>query len=183
MNGLGQHNPDRSEGLWGRGVNSSHGSASPSSWFRHRAGHDMEPRSARRADANLCVARGMPGVGLTLAARGKALPEKPAFQPYWGKPAVRNDRGGGGNVGIIRSPLPRHHLTRPELENLFGDAKGKGTSGGPARLNVPMRRPGSDCSIVVTKRSNARGAKGAGHPCWDLSQLETGRTHRPGRRR
>jgi hypothetical protein len=22
------------------------------------------------------------------------------------------DRGGGGNVGIIRSPLPRHHLTR-----------------------------------------------------------------------
>jgi hypothetical protein len=29
----------------------------------------------------------------------------PAFQPYWGKPAVRNDRGDGGNVGIIRSPL------------------------------------------------------------------------------
>ena len=24
---------------------------------------------------------------------------------YWGKPAVRNDRGDGGNVGIIRSPL------------------------------------------------------------------------------
>ena len=23
----------------------------------------------------------------------------------WGKPAVRNDRGDGGNVGIIRSPL------------------------------------------------------------------------------
>jgi hypothetical protein len=29
----------------------------------------------------------------------------PAFQPYWGKPAVRNDRGDSGNVGIIRSPL------------------------------------------------------------------------------
>src|SRR6476660_9690467 len=29
----------------------------------------------------------------------------PAVQPYWGKPAVRNDRGDGGNVGIIRSPL------------------------------------------------------------------------------
>src|SRR6266849_1299124 len=29
----------------------------------------------------------------------------PAFQPYWGKPAVRNDRGDRGNVGIIRSPL------------------------------------------------------------------------------
>jgi hypothetical protein len=31
--------------------------------------------------------------------------ETPAFQPYWGKPAVRNDRGDGGNVGIIRSPV------------------------------------------------------------------------------
>src|SRR5262249_40370875 len=28
----------------------------------------------------------------------------PAFQPYRGKPAVRNDREGRGNVGIIRSP-------------------------------------------------------------------------------
>jgi hypothetical protein len=27
-----------------------------------------------------------------------------AFQPYRGKPAVRNDREGRGNVGIIRSP-------------------------------------------------------------------------------
>jgi opacity protein-like surface antigen len=29
----------------------------------------------------------------------------PAFQPYRGKPAVRNDRGDRGNVGIIRSPV------------------------------------------------------------------------------
>src|ERR1700722_6257428 len=29
----------------------------------------------------------------------------PAFQPYWGKPAVRNDRGDRGDVGIIRSPV------------------------------------------------------------------------------
>ena len=35
----------------------------------------------------------------------KAPSEKPTFQPYWGKPAVRNDRGGRGNVGIIRSPV------------------------------------------------------------------------------
>jgi hypothetical protein len=27
------------------------------------------------------------------------------FQPYWGKPAVRNDREDRGNVGIIRSPV------------------------------------------------------------------------------
>ena len=29
----------------------------------------------------------------------------PALKPYWGKPAVRNFRGGNGNVGIIRSPV------------------------------------------------------------------------------
>jgi len=32
-----------------------------------------------------------------------------------------------------------------------------------ARLKVPMHRSGSDCSIVVMKRGNARGAKGVGH--------------------
>src|SRR6516225_5567278 len=32
-----------------------------------------------------------------------------------------------------------------------------------ARLKVPMHRSGSDCSIVVMKRGNARGAKGAGY--------------------
>ena len=28
-----------------------------------------------------------------------------ALKPYWGKPAVRNFRGGYGNGGIMRSPL------------------------------------------------------------------------------
>jgi hypothetical protein len=64
-------------------------------------------------DANLRAAQRMPGAGLTCVARGKALSDMPTFQPYWGKLAVRNDRGGGGNGGIIRSPLSRHHLTRP----------------------------------------------------------------------
>src|SRR5246127_3887980 len=32
-----------------------------------------------------------------------------------------------------------------------------------ARPKVPMRRLGADCSVVVEKRGNARGAKGAGH--------------------
>ena len=51
--------------------------------------------------------------------------------------------------------------SRAELETLVGDVKGKGTSGSSARLKVPMRRSGSDCStIVVMKRGNARGAKG-----------------------
>jgi len=47
----------------------------------------------------------MPGAGLSDGCSGKALSEMPAFQPYWGKPAVRNDRGDSGNVGIIRSPI------------------------------------------------------------------------------
>ena len=29
----------------------------------------------------------------------------PAFKPYWGKPTVRNFRGGDGNVGSIRRPI------------------------------------------------------------------------------
>ena len=29
----------------------------------------------------------------------------PAFQPYWGKPAVRNERGDREDVGIMRSPV------------------------------------------------------------------------------
>ena len=33
------------------------------------------------------------------------LPYMPTLQPYRGKPAVRNDRGDRGNVGIIRSPV------------------------------------------------------------------------------
>jgi hypothetical protein len=36
---------------------------------------------------------------------GKASSEIPALKPYRGKPAVRNFRGGNGNVGIIRSPV------------------------------------------------------------------------------
>src|SRR5271165_3408157 len=32
-----------------------------------------------------------------------------------------------------------------------------------ARPKVPMRRLGADCPVVVMKRGNARGAKGAGH--------------------
>ena len=41
----------------------------------------------------------------TSVPRGKAPLYKPALEPYWGKPAVRNLRGDDGNVGIIRSPV------------------------------------------------------------------------------
>src|SRR5713226_3372965 len=51
------------------------------------------------------ISRCMPGAGLSRSMRGKVLPYMPAFQPYRGKPAVRNDREGRGNVGIIRRPV------------------------------------------------------------------------------
>src|SRR5450830_1808497 len=77
----------------------------------------------------------------------------------------------------MRCPVFRrrdsHSGSRTELENLYGDVKGKGTSGEPARPKVPMR-PGADCFVVAMKRGNARGAKGAGHRRWGASQLATG---------
>ena len=51
------------------------------------------------------ISRRMPGAGLSGRCPGKAPSDMPAFQPYWGKPAVRNDRGERGDVGIIRSPV------------------------------------------------------------------------------
>jgi hypothetical protein len=50
---------------------------------------------------------------------GKALSEIPALKPYRGKLAVRNFRGGDGNVGIIRSPVRAIALpdNRYEAEN------------------------------------------------------------------
>jgi len=53
-----------------------------------------------------------PGAGFSWLMRGKAPPEMPAFQPYRGKPAVRNDRESRGNDGIIRSPGSRLDSTR-----------------------------------------------------------------------
>ncbi len=49
---------------------------------------------------------------------GQASSDIPALKPYWGKPAVRNFRGGDGNVGIIRSPVRAIALPdyrRPEV--------------------------------------------------------------------
>src|SRR6516162_3574513 len=53
-----------------------------------------------------------PGARFSWLMRGKAPPEMPAFQPYRGKPAVRNDRESRGNDGIIRSPGSRLDSTR-----------------------------------------------------------------------
>ena len=50
--------------------------------------------------------------------------DKPTLKPYWGKPAVRNYRGGDGNVGIIRSPVRAIALPDQEVScNVVGAAR------------------------------------------------------------
>jgi hypothetical protein len=50
--------------------------------------------------------------------QGRAL--LPGFQPYQGKPAVRNDREGRGSVGIIRSP--NRASTLPDCRGARGNS-------------------------------------------------------------
>src|ERR1700675_1416591 len=49
--------------------------------------------------------RRMPGAGLIRRSPLTGPLGQPGCQPYWGKLAVRNDRGDRGTVGIIRSPI------------------------------------------------------------------------------
>src|ERR1019366_5323953 len=71
---------------------------------RHSAGSsvDHEVREGRRQTRHCSVHAGS---RLKLTMFWKGPPEMPAFQPYRGKPAVRNVRGDRGNTGIIRSPV------------------------------------------------------------------------------
>jgi hypothetical protein len=48
-------------------------------------------------------------------------------------------------------------------KSMAATSLGKGTRGRTPRPNIPMRPPGADCFVVAEKRSNACGAKGAGH--------------------
>ena len=84
--------------------------------FHRMAVHDrvLRPDSERTTVATTKCTKGgckldggrrMPGAGLSRRSPRKAPLGQPAFQPYWGKLAVRNDRGDRGNVGIIRSPI------------------------------------------------------------------------------
>jgi hypothetical protein len=63
----------------------------------------------------------MSGAGLTKRLIRKALSDMLAFKPYWGKPTVRDFRGGDGNVGIIRSPV--RAIVLPDRERRAGRCK------------------------------------------------------------
>src|SRR5258708_38727978 len=104
--GPGQHNPDRSEGPWGRAGGSARTEV-PNRASSLTQGREYTVKAVGTKD------EAKPGVS------GKALSDIPALKPYWGKPAVRNFRGGDGNVGIIRSPVRAIALpdNRYEAEN------------------------------------------------------------------
>jgi hypothetical protein len=115
VDGPGQNNPDRSEGPWGRADKTARTVAlHPSPIPPSSGGVGLDLESAKGADKPQ-VAKGMPGAGLTGAARGKDPPDRPALKPYWGKPAVRNFRGAGGNGATGRATRARSwkRRTRP----------------------------------------------------------------------
>jgi len=84
-----------------------------------------------------------------------------------GFPRVLGEAWKGTYLLSMRWPVYRrrdsHSGFRMEVENLAGDAKGKGTRGSPTRPKVPKRRPGAHCFVVARKQRNSCGAKGAGH--------------------
>ena len=74
----------------------------------------------------------MPGAGLSWESSRKAPPDMLALKPYWGKPTVRNFRGGDGNVGIIEARLA------PSLYPTFAIADGLGRGRARPRSGRPI---------------------------------------------
>jgi hypothetical protein len=109
--GSRQHNSGQSEDPWGGGRPILHGGA-PSSARPDTARDYRRATRCAKGGRKLNINKCMPGAGLSWLMCGKAPPDMPAFQPYRGKPAVRNDREGRGNDGIIRSPGSRLDSTR-----------------------------------------------------------------------
>ena len=109
--GSRQHNSSTSEDPWGGGYPTSKAVHERALVPTQRGITEVATKCAKgRHKPN--ISRCMPGAGLSRSMRGKVLPYMPAFQPYRGKPAVRNDREGRGNVGFIRSPV--RASTRPD---------------------------------------------------------------------
>src|SRR5262249_52929026 len=72
----------------------------------------MSPRKCTKGGRKQNICGCMLGAVLGWRMFGKAPSEMSALQPYRGKPAVRNDRGDRGNVGIIEArSAPRSYPT------------------------------------------------------------------------
>src|ERR1700676_3618617 len=70
-----------------------------------------------------------------------------------------------GGVTLIRA-FVRNLRTWPTMP------REKAQAAETARPKVPMRRSGADCSVVVMRRGNACGAKGAGHRRWERANWQ-----------
>ena len=114
-------------------------------------------------EANLVDAMGTLGASLTEARSGKALSDRPALEPYRGKPAVRNLRGDRGNVGIIRSPvrasiLPDQVRTVGCVPAYWKVVSGERLTKGPHKgRGSPHSYPTSSC-IMHSTSGRMRGA-------------------------
>jgi hypothetical protein len=71
---------------------------------RLRTGKEV-PLADTKGGDKLVVLLRMLGASFSEGTARQVPSEMHTFQPYWGKPAVRNEGGGGGNGGIIRSPI------------------------------------------------------------------------------
>src|SRR5260370_24641048 len=87
----------------------------------------------------------------------------------------------GSSLGDVLRLPKRHPAWRrrepqsgscTERENLAGMPREKAQAAPTARPKVLMRRRGADCPVVVLKRDNARGSKGAGHRRWEQANLQ-----------
>ena len=69
------------------------------------------------------------------------------MKPYWGKPTVRNFRGGDGNVGIIRSPV--RAIALPDRYDLLLDPT-ETSDLLTGMLTLPQANALSDLKATVT---------------------------------
>jgi hypothetical protein len=82
---------------------------------------------------------------------GRPRPIFPALKPYWGKPAVRNFRGGDGNVGIIRSPV--RAIALPDYEKGVAIRSASSLARGIARYSAKRRQRIGGVGIQLRKLS------------------------------
>ena len=111
--GARQHNSGESEDPWGGGLPNLHGGARSSAHPTQCGTSEFTTRCAKgRHKPN--ISRCMPGAGLSRRVHGKVLPYMPAFQPYRGKLAVRNDREGRGSASCEARSASRPYPTCSE---------------------------------------------------------------------
>ena len=117
----------------------------PEAWSADNAGcHRQEGTRATKVTSNQLDFRGMRTWRLSLRScwEGHCRPMRHlCLKPYWGKPDVRNFRGGGGNVSYGRIRIPLH--------NRKGEDRSLPTYG-RARLHStrPPSLTSSGCSVL-----------------------------------